>query len=176
MALFRVASTGLAFCASLWYGNAQENSSLSSSPLSANSTGAVKIARIAKPNYDWTALRARLAPKENWKGLYVNITENRNAAAVLTPDNAFFQTYEVGNGTGSAMSLLNKPKQDIVFLGMAIGWSWATALQVANLGVGLASAVTVIQGCVTTTGAAGRQSAALQGSLVRFWELGLPPS
>lgn len=108
-------------------------------------------------NWDWEAKRQLSGPKESWKGLYVNITENKHAAAVLTADNAHFR---VGNGNETRhavttdLAVINDPERVIPALAWFAGMSWATAVEVAGVGLGIWGAISAVQSCVTDDGSA----------------------
>ncbi|KAI1109268.1 hypothetical protein F5Y14DRAFT_458465 [Nemania sp. NC0429] len=87
-------------------------------------------------DFDWGAFH--IAPRDQWNGLYINLTENPLP----------------GNYTLSELAELGRPGSlagyDVLFLPFLFGFAWQAATFTANLG----SAVTTIQGCVTSDGSA----------------------
>ncbi|KAK7750859.1 hypothetical protein SLS62_007258 [Diatrype stigma] len=82
-------------------------------------------------DYNWTMFE--VAPKDQWNGLYINLTENP-----LPADSALVRMGNPGVLDG----------HDVLFLAFAAGLAWQ-ALQVA---VDLGGAITSVQGCVTSDG------------------------
>lgn len=98
----------------------------------------VNTCKAAEPwmpdDFDWTTVH--IAPKDQWNGLYINLTENP------LPANA---------------ELMQMGKQDVfdghevLFIAFHLGLAW----QALNVVVGIGSTATAIQGCVTNDGSAG---------------------
>ncbi|RWA04938.1 hypothetical protein EKO27_g10172 [Xylaria grammica] len=98
------------------------------------------------------AKRALSGPKGTWKGLYVNLTDNKHAASVLTTDVAL---YRADSAITSDLTIFNgtDPRTDILpVLAWLVGMSWATVVEVGVTGVAVAGTVSAIQGCVTNDG------------------------
>lgn len=87
-------------------------------------------------DFDWGALQLQIPPKDQWHGLYINLTE--------TPLPAHAELMQVGK-----LSTINgDPVLEVSFL---FGLAW----QAANFAVAAGGIATAIQGCVTTDGSAG---------------------
>ncbi|TRX90982.1 hypothetical protein FHL15_008187 [Xylaria flabelliformis] len=124
---------------------------------SSNTTAMMAVidsSRWQPDNFDWETKRALSGPKETWKGLYVNLPDNKHAASVLTTEVALYRTNSVitsdltiFNGTG--------PRTDIIpVLAWFAGRTWAAVNEGALTGLALASTISAIQGCVTDDGSA----------------------
>ncbi|KAI0856121.1 hypothetical protein F4860DRAFT_494134 [Xylaria cubensis] len=122
-------------------------------------------------NFDWEETKRALSgPKETWKGLYVNLTDNKHAAAsVLTTEVALYRTNSAITSDGTILNDTG-PRTDIIpVLGWFAGMSWATATEGALTGLTVASTISAIQGCITDDGSAWADYnciVALVGSLV----------
>ncbi|KAI1744660.1 hypothetical protein F4680DRAFT_405685 [Xylaria scruposa] len=123
--------------------------------IQSTSTTAMTVINSSKwqpDDFDWDAKRALSGPKGTWKGLYVNLTENKYAASVLTTEVALYRPITsdltIFNGTS--------PRTDIVPVVLAwfAGLSWATITEVGLTLLTVASTVSAIQGCVTDDGSA----------------------
>ncbi|KAI0545613.1 hypothetical protein F4679DRAFT_458380 [Xylaria curta] len=123
---------------------------------SANTTtmAVINSSKWQPDDFDWEAKRALSGPKGTWKGLYVNLTENKHAASVLTTEVALYRP----NSIGSDLTIFNgtSPRTDIVPVVLAwfAGLSWATIGEVGFTLLTVASTVSAIQGCVTDDGSA----------------------
>lgn len=85
-------------------------------------------------DFDWSSLQ--VAPKEQWRGLYLNLTAYPKP---LHPSIA--RMVEIGQPGKIG-------EDDVLFLPFILGLAW----QAFNVAVGIGSAVTAIQGCVTDDG------------------------
>ncbi|KAI1197746.1 hypothetical protein F5X97DRAFT_324171 [Nemania serpens] len=85
-------------------------------------------------DFDWSLFK--VAPKDQWNGLYINLTENPLP----------------GNYNLSDLPELGRPGilagHDVLFFSFTVGFAWQALQVVVNTG----SAVTAIQGCVTSDG------------------------
>jgi hypothetical protein len=105
-------------------------------------------------DFDWEAKRALSGPQGTWKGLYVNLTDNKHAASVLTTEVALYRT---GSAIISDVTIFNGtgPRTDIVpVLAWFAGMSWATAAEVGTTLLTVAGTISAIQGCITDDGSA----------------------
>ncbi|KAI1409880.1 hypothetical protein F5Y13DRAFT_192891 [Hypoxylon sp. FL1857] len=106
-------------------------------------------------NFPWEEKRALSGAKETWKGLYVNLTENKHAAAVLTPDVAHFRTSTGRNiSTTTDLAVIEPHEHFLPALAWFAGMSWATAGEIALTGLTILGTISAIQGCVTDDGSA----------------------
>ncbi|RYP09970.1 hypothetical protein DL764_000965 [Monosporascus ibericus] len=85
-------------------------------------------------DFDWSSLR--VAPKEEWNGLYLNLTETH-----LAMDSQLMQMGKQGELDG----------HHVLFLPFAVGLAW----QALNVAVAAGSMATAIQGCATNDGSPG---------------------
>ncbi|KAI0378528.1 hypothetical protein F5Y04DRAFT_283756 [Hypomontagnella monticulosa] len=85
-------------------------------------------------DFNWTTFK--IAPKDQWTGLYINLTEN--------PLPASAELVQVGR-----QDILDG--HEVVFIGFSLGLAW----QALNVAVAAGSIATAIQGCVTSDGSAG---------------------
>lgn len=126
---------------------------------SSNTTTAMAVvidsSKWQPDNFDWETKRALSGPKETWKGLYVNLTDNEHAASsVLTTDVALYITNSaitsdltIFNGTG--------PRTEIIpVLAWFAGMSWTAVSEGALTGLAVASTISAIEGGVTDDGSA----------------------
>lgn len=92
--------------------------------------------RAAQPwtpdNFDWSLIK--VAPEDQWKGLYLNLTEVPQP--MVAEHTLFFAQGKAG--------VLGQ--HNVLFVPFAIGFAW----QLLNVAVGIGSVATAIQGCVTT--------------------------
>ncbi|KFZ22992.1 hypothetical protein V502_02528, partial [Pseudogymnoascus sp. VKM F-4520 (FW-2644)] len=92
--------------------------------------------RAAQPwtpdNFDWSLIK--VAPEDQWKGLYLNLTE---VPQPMVAEHALF----FAQGKAGVLG-----QHNVLFVPFAIGFAW----QLLNVAVGIGSVATAIQGCVTT--------------------------
>ncbi|KAJ7065582.1 hypothetical protein C8F01DRAFT_1020911 [Mycena amicta] len=114
------------------------------------------ISQFTPPDYDWEGLRALLPPKAEWKGLYINKTENANSTVLALIDPEF-------------MRLELSGEHELFILGWLAGLSWAT---IGGWVLGAAGTVSAIQGCVTDDGSAWGNYNCIVGLAGTLWGIG----
>ena len=95
--------------------------------------GACRAAEPWTPDhFDWSLMK--VAPKETWSGLYINLTEVPQP--MVAEHAALF-----ANGRPGKLG-----EHRVLFVAFSVGLAW----QVLNVAVGVGSVATAIQGSVTT--------------------------